>query len=72
MKLCASMYLDLNKEDNNMTYTQTLKTLAQYDEATLKRAMQEVNSSNSAKAKAMQEIETYKQAREIIAKWFNK
>lgn len=55
-----------------MTYTQTLKTLVQYDEATLKRAMQEVNASNSAKAKAMQEIETYKQARAIIAKWFNK
>ena len=55
-----------------MTQMEAIKTLADYDEATLARAMQEVRGTEEAKAKALEEIRRYKEMRNIIAGWFRK
>ena len=52
--------------------TETIKILATLTDDELKKALEQVKGSDRAKAKALEEIRSYKELRKTVKSWFIK
>ena len=64
------VYTYIIKGTEGKEMTNTIKVLATLTEDELNKAMAEVKATDEAKAKALKEIEDYKEIRNTLKKWF--